>query len=57
MDEPMTLNDYIKEKIRMLKEDFCIGCKLTNMDVLFLEASKNEIQCDQRAKVMLDKYI
>ena len=57
MDEPMTLNDYIKEKICMLREDFCLGCKLTEKDILALEASQNEIQCDQRARVILDKYM
>lgn len=57
MEEPMTLNDYIKEKIRMLEEDFMLGTKLTEVDIVELESSKNEMHCDRLARNILNKYI
>ena len=57
MDEPMTLKEYIKEKIRMLDEDFKIGYKLTDADIAELESAKSEIHCDRIARKILDKYI
>lgn len=57
MEDIMTLNDYVKEKIRMLEEDFKLGSKLTEVDIAELESSKSEMHCDRMARKILDKYI
>ena len=46
-----SLSQYIKEKIRMLREDFCI--KLSYAEVAHLKALTTETQVDQYAHDLL----
>ena len=50
-----SLSQYIKEKLRMLKEDFCV--KLTYAEVTHLKSLKTEIQVDQYAHDLLVKKL
>lgn len=46
-EQQVTLKQYIKEKIRMLKKDFFI--KLTDEQIAHMKSLKNEIQVDNYA--------
>ena len=46
-EKPMTIEEYIAEKIRMLTEDFYI--KLTETEILNFQSLKREIDVDRYA--------
>ena len=46
-EQQVTLKQYIKEKIRMLRNDFMI--KLTTEQIIHMQGLKNEIQVDNYA--------
>ena len=46
-EQQVTLKQYVKEKIRMLKKDFMI--KMTDEQIAHMKSLKNEIQVDNYA--------
>lgn len=50
-----TLPDYKKAKLKMLRNDFHII--LHPADVAYLQSSTSEIDCDNRARSILEKYL
>lgn len=50
-----TINAYTKAKIEMLTKDFLFN--LTQSEVLELSCAKSEIQCDQIAHSLFNKYM
>lgn len=48
----MTLKQYIKEKIRMLMDDFCID--LSKEEIEHMRSLKTEIEVDNYARYLFD---
>ena len=46
-EQQVTLKQYIREKVRMLRKDFCID--LTDEQIAHMKSLKNEIQVDNYA--------
>lgn len=54
-ENTMTLSEYIKAKTDMLTDEF--GFNLDIADIFKLQSAKNEIQCDQIAHTLFNKYM
>lgn len=55
VEDTMTINEYIKAKTDMLTDEF--GFNLDIADIFKLQSAKNEIQCDQIAHTLFNKYM
>lgn len=55
VEDTMTINEYIKAKLDMLTDEF--GFNLDIADIFKLQSAKNEIQCDQIAHTLFNKYM
>jgi hypothetical protein len=53
-DSNTSLENYIKEKIRLIREDFCIA--LNNEQIAHMKALKNEIQVDNYAQDIIQNH-
>lgn len=57
MESTMTLNDYIEEKIEMLTDPRGFHLPLDSSEIFQLRTAQNEIQCDQIAHTLFNKYM
>ena len=53
--KPVTIKAYIKEALRMLKEDFLI--KLTDEEIQHMKSLKRESDVDHYKHDIIDKYL
>lgn len=53
--EPITLEEYITEKLRFLKKEFRF--KLTEAEVEHMQSLKNEIQVDNYARAIFNNRL
>lgn len=53
----MTLDDYITKKIKMLTDSRGFHLPLESSEINQLKTAQNEIQCDQIAHKLFNKYM